>query len=113
MIVDGTNIEMIRGDTEFLTVSLVDTKGNKIDLVEGDTIHFTIKEYVSNNIIKLQKVVTEFIEGEAFIEIKSIDTKDWLFKNYIYDVQLTRGIDYVKTIVPVSNFKICEEVTYD
>lgn len=113
MKVDGRNISMIRGDSESITVSCSDTNGNIIPLIGGDKIYFTVKEDEYRTEKIFQKVITEFTDGKAIINILPTDTKDLRFKTYKYDVQLNRGDGYVKTIIPVSNFEILAEVTYD
>ena len=41
MIIDGTNLEMIRGDTETITIEIDD---ETLKFIDGDVIHFTIKK---------------------------------------------------------------------
>lgn len=113
MRVSGTDIYMIRGDTEAIKVTLRDVNGVKVDLLEGDTIYFTVKTSALTTEITLQKIVTEFIDGEAHITIHPEDTKELSMKSYRYDIQLTTKSGTVKTIVPVSAFTIEKEVTYD
>jgi len=113
MKVDGKNMSMIRGDSESITVSCSDTNGNIIPLISGDKIYFTVKEDEYRTEKIFQKIITEFTDGKAIINILPTDTKDLKFKTYKYDVQLNRGDGYVKTIIPVSNFTILSEVTYD
>ena len=113
MRVSGTDISMIRGDTEAIKVALRDVNGVKVDLVEGDTIYFTVKTSAMTTEIILQKIVTEFIDGEAHITIHPEDTKELSMRKYLYDIQLTMKSGTVKTIVPTSAFTIEQEVTYD
>ena len=60
-----------------------------------------------------QKVITQFEDGNANIEITPNDTKDIPFKTYVYDIQLNRVDGTVNTIIPPSNFTIGGEVTYE
>lgn len=113
MQIQGTNISMIRGDTESITVSINDTEGNKIPLVDGDTIYLTVKQSITTEEKVLQKVIQEFEDGEAIIEITPDNTKTLQFKNYIYDIQLSRADGTVSTIIPPSSFTIRGEVTYE
>jgi hypothetical protein len=110
----GTNLSMIRGDTESITVSLSDETGNKINFELGDTLYFTIKDNVNTVNKVMQKQITDFNEdGNAVIEILPSDTKELKYKEYVYDIQLTREDGTVTTIIPPSSFVIEGEVTYE
>ena len=113
MRVEGTNISMIRGDTEYIEVVCRDSEGNMIPFVEGDTLYFTVKTNIHNEKKALQKVITEFDDGIAYIEIKPEDTKHLEFFDYVYDIQLTSAEGVVTTIIPPSKFTIEGEVTYE
>lgn len=113
MTVTGTNITMIRGDTEAIKISVKDNENSIVPLVEGDIIYFTVKIDANVKEKELQKIVTEFEDGEAIIEIDPLDTKDMRFRPYVYDVQLTRENGDVKTIIPMSKFVIESEVTHE
>lgn len=113
MIVQGTNLSMIRGDSESITVSLTDEQGSSTPLIDGDTIYFTVKTTVHTTSKILQKVVTLFEDGVAYIEITPEDTKSLIFRDYVYDVQLTRADGTIMTIIPPSKFTIKGEVTYE
>ena len=113
MKVNGTDLAMIRGDSESITLSLKDG-GAAIPFVTGDTVYFTVKRSPIVDEIALQKIVTEFNEdGNCIIEIAPNDTKDLEFGSYAYDIQLNRLDGTVTTIVPCSKFAILQEVTYD
>ena len=113
MKVNGTDLAMIRGDSESITLSLKDGDA-VIPFVTGDTVYFTVKVSPIVDEIALQKIVTEFNEdGNCIIEIAPNDTKDLEFRNYVYDIQLNRFDGTVTTIVPCSKFAILQEVTYD
>jgi hypothetical protein len=113
MKIQGTNISMIRGDTEAIKVSCRDESGTDIPLVEGDIVYFTVKRSTNTEEKILQKIVTEFTEGVALITIFPEDTKELKTGIYYYDIQLNRANGQVKTIIPPSKFTINEEVTYE
>ena len=113
MIVREKNIHMVRGDTEALQVELQKEDGTPYFLEDGDIIYFTVKSSPRTEEKLLQKVVTEFVDGVALITIKPEDTKELNFHKYKYDIQWTRADGIVKTIVPVSDFVIKEEITYE
>lgn len=113
MKLNGNNIRMIRGDSEGILVHVTTEDGELKPLVEGDTIYFTVKKSIYTEEILLQKVITTFDDGKAHINIGPIDTKEWNYGTYTYDVQWTSSTGRVKTIVPPSVFEVCGEVTYD
>ncbi len=113
MKVNGTDLAMIRGDSESITLSLKDGEA-AIPFAPGDTVYFTVKGSPIVDEIALQKIVTEFNEdGNCIIEIAPNDTKDLGFRSYVYDIQLNRLDGTVTTIVPCSKFDVLQEVTYD
>ena len=111
MEIQGYNISMIRGDTETIKVSCEDTQGVGVPLEDGDTLYFTVKRSTSTEEKILQKIVTEFPDGIAYINILPDDTKFMSFRSYYYDIQLTRADGTVKTIIPPSIFAVKGEVT--
>lgn len=114
MRINGTDIYMIRGDSESITVSCQKADdGSKVNFVDGDIIYFTVKYSVNSEKKVLQKVITDFVDGNAIIEIKPEDTKELQFRSYMYDVQLTRADGTVTTIIPPSIFGVEGEVTYE
>ncbi len=113
MKVSGTDLSMIRGDSESIILSLK-KDGNMIPFNQGDTVYFTVKQSSTTEKIALQKIITEFDEdGNCIIEIEPEDTKELSFRSYVYDIQLTDSNGRVTTIIPCSKFVITEEVTYD
>lgn len=113
MRIQGTNISMIRGDSEGIKVSCKDENGADVPLVEGDIVYFTVKISTNTENKILQKIVTEFTEGVALITIYPKDTRELRPRIYYYDIQLNRANGQVKTIVPPSQFTINAEVTYE
>lgn len=113
MIIKDTNISMIRGDTESITIGCTDTNQIAVPFVVGDTIYLTIKLDINTEVKVLQKVVTTFTDGKAIVEIEPADTHELKYGVYRYDVQLTKADGTVITLVPPSRFIIEGEVTYE
>lgn len=113
MKIIGTAISMTRGDSESISISCQDELGVKIDLVTGDKIYLTIKKSINTTEKILQKIVTEFQNGIAFISILPVDTSLLKYGEYVYDIQLTRGDNTVTTIIEPSTFTLNGEVTYE
>lgn len=104
---------MVRGDTEAISVAVEDVDGIAVPLESGDKVYFTVKKGARTEAKELQKVVEDFIDGEALITIRPEDTRHMDFKVYYYDIQLTRADGDVRTIIPMSSFTIAEEITYE
>lgn len=116
MTVDETNLSMIRGDTESITVSITDEETSEhIDLITGnDTVYFTIKLNTHVETKVLQKILTEFdIDGNAIIEINHEDTASLPYKTYRYDIQWVDSSGRVRTIIAPSLFTLEPEVTFE
>lgn len=113
MKIDRTNIRMIRGDSEGINIRVKDHAGLPVPLIEGDTVYFTVKDNAKTKVKRFQKVITEFIDGAAHVNIEPEDTQKLDFKTYVYDIQLTKADGTVKTIVPISNFIIGQEVSHE
>ena len=113
MKIQGYSISMIRGDTESVKVSCKDAQGVGVPLEDGDTLYFTVKSSVWTEEKKMQKVITEFPDGVAYVNISPNDTKSMNVGSYYYDIQLTRADGTVKTIIPPSMFTIKGDVTYE
>lgn len=113
MKIDGTNISIIRGDSEVIKVSCRDESGVDFHFAEGDIVYFTVKRSTNTEEKILQKIVTEFTEGVALITIFPEDTRELKTGIYYYDIQLNRANGQVKTIIPPSKFTINAEVTYE
>ena len=113
MIVQGTNLSMIRGDSETIQINLTDELNNPFLLSEGDTVYFTVKLNTKVEEKIFQKVITQFEDGMAIIRITPEDTKNLNYKTYVYDIQLTTKDGEVKTIILPSKITIGAEVTYE
>ena len=112
MTITGTNISMIRGDTEAMTVACTED-GVARSFVTGDTVYFTVKKSVSDTVKILQKVITNFTDGKALIDILPIDTKTLDAKPYMYDIQIVFSNGTKKTVVGPAVFELTDEVTYE
>jgi len=102
MDISGTNLTMIQGDSETLIVTRKGTDGLIVVFNDGDTIHFTVKTELLTDEIVLQKIVTAFPEGKAYIELEPEDTGSIIPQRYFYDIQLTTASGRVLTLVKPS-----------
>lgn len=120
MIITGRDMSMVRGDSEAFYVTMRDntSEGNIIPFEEGDTVYFTVREEPEDEIAALEIVVTDFINGEAYIEIAPEDTESLKTMVYTYDVRRVDKAGRVRTIVahklpnyPPTQFFLLPEVS--
>lgn len=107
MRIIGTDIIMTRGDSESITVAVINRP-----LVDGDIIELTVRKCPEAKAKEIYKKVDTFDDGKAVIEIAPEDTEKMCFGDYVYDVQLTMADGTVTTIIKPSAFVIGKEVTY-
>jgi hypothetical protein len=113
MKINGTDIFMTRGDTEVFEVRLEDHEGIHIPFKDGeDIVKFTVKSSTQTINILIEKIITQFTNGEARIEIEPEDTNNLRYFTYVYDVQLNQPGN-ITTIIKPSKFVVEEEVTYE
>ena len=113
MKISGSDISMVRGDSETIVVSVNNEDGSLRPLEEGDTIYFTVKKDAHTKEKALQKVITDFVDGTALIKIEPEDTRNLMYRPYVYDIQLTEADGTVTTIIKKSTFRVSEEVNHE
>lgn len=111
MTINDFNISMIRGNSETIEITCLDASDTLIDFVTGDTVYFSIKDHIISSNYILQKIITTFTNGIAFVILAPSDTNGLKCKNYVYDVQLKTSTGIVNTIIPPSQFSLEVEVT--
>ncbi len=111
MTINGNDIRMIRGDTEQLVVTCQLSDGTERPFEDGDTVTLTVAWPMGREV--LQKTVTSFREGTAFVLLNHEDTNDLTPGEYAYDVQLTAKDGTVATIIPPARFVLEGDVTRD
>ena len=101
---DGT-ITMIRGDTAEFDIQLTDSDGEPYELLENDSLIFTVKKNTKSDETLIQKT------GDHVV-IDPEDTSDLKYGTYVYDVQFTSSSGKVDTVIPPSKFILKDEVTW-
>lgn len=109
MTINGADIEMLRGDTEMLTVGCETEEGTPRPFEEGDTVFLTVAWPGAEAV--LSRAETEFVGGEAVFVLSHEDTNHLLPAAYRYDVQLTARDGSVATIVGPGRFVVKGDVT--
>jgi hypothetical protein len=114
MRIKGNTIYLTRGDSAAITITCEDQDGDDRDFQVGDTVYFTVKKSTRTAEKVFQKVITSFTpDGEAVAEIIPSDTSSLHYGTYYYDIQLTTVEGKKITLIPVSEFEVEEEVTYE
>ena len=105
---ENNNITLTRGDSASISVTLKNPDGTDYNLQSGDELLFTVKY----NCITEDIIIQKDISTDAIINLIPSDTKDLLYGEYFYDVQLTRANGSVNTVIPPRDFIVAKEVTF-
>lgn len=109
LIVNGTTISMINGDSETISITLLED-GLPITLNPSDVIVMTIKKFATNETVVLQKTFVAADDGSYEIELQPADTIN-MIGEYVYDIQLTYSDGAVNTLYEPSKFIVNRGVT--
>ena len=105
---------MVRGDTLALSISgIKNTDGTEYTLKETDIVYLDVKKYATDKTAVFRKSVTaaEYVDGALPITILPEDTVDLPCGDYYFDVRLFMDDDNIYTIIPMSKFRIVQNVT--
>jgi len=85
-------LEIIRGDTTDITVTITDENGSAVDIT-GATVYFTIKSKISDDDSNslIQKEITNHtdpINGKTTISLSATETAEFPPDNYVWDLQI-------------------------
>lgn len=103
----NNNISITRGDSAVFSLSIKKADGEPYEIVEGDTVIFTVKKSTFDKDIITQKTVVNGV-----ITINPDDTKSLEYGTYYYDVELTQSDGFVSTVISPHKFIVEQEVTY-
>lgn len=113
--INKTAITLTRGDTFIVTVSLKYKDGTPYEPTSADTVRFALKSkrmlagntaFYDKEPLILKDIPTNTME----LRLDPEDTKDLLFGQYKYDIELTRGDGFVCTFIANADFEIAPEV---
>lgn len=100
------DIELTRGDTARLSVSVTDNQKQPYTVKEDDVLTLTVKKDYADAEPLIEKKIT----GSNTFHIKPEDTKGLAFATYKYDVQITTADGDNYTVIDDKKFKIANEV---
>lgn len=110
MIINGTSLSMIRGDSESLTVACF--QGDESRPFEaGEIVRLTARFDIDVDPPVVALSADEFPDGTATFFFDPETTNDLSPGIYVYDVQLTTLGGAIHTIVEPSEFEIRGDVT--
>ena len=107
-------ITLVRGDT--LKLTLTDIKlsdGTKYVLSDNDVVYLDVKKYVTDKtaIISKSAVKENYIDGGLPFVFLPADTVGLPIGEYWFDARLFVDDDNIYTIIPMSKFRIVQNVT--
>ncbi len=106
---NNNKITLTRGDTLTLELTLTDSNGDQYVPDEGDSLRFAISEgYEGGQYYRLKYEQDISTEDMAFT-MPASETKKLEYKEYNYDIELTRSDGTVDTMIS-SQLKITGEV---
>jgi hypothetical protein len=100
------DIELTRGDTARLTVSVTDGQKQPYTVQADDVLILTVKKEYADAEPLIEKKIT----GETTFHIKPEDTAGLAFATYKYDVQIKTADGDNYTVIDDKKFKIANEV---
>jgi len=110
--IKGTTIIMTKGDSAYITVSILNADGTEYVPQAGDTVRFAMKrDYTDQEPLLVINIPTETME----LVIRPDDTKDLeagqIHGRYKYDLELSReNGEVIDTFIPRADFIVLEEV---
>jgi len=115
MEIKNTDIIMIAGNTETMTVTIYNEDNIRVELKEGDIVYMSVKKNINFSLYVLQKTITAFTaEGDAVIILDPEDTSE-LKGEYVYDIQLNQLVPgentLIRTLVNPSRFIVEVKIT--
>lgn len=107
LVVSANRIQLTRGDTMILELSLTDENGNEYTPVDSDRIYFRVKRNATAKEILIEK---EIPFDTCILQLNEADTKDLKFGTYYYEIELVTNTNYHFTAIANTEFEITEEL---
>lgn len=110
ILVEGTRLRMVRGDSGRITVSCTGADGTPRPFEAGETVVFTVKRSYTDLEALVEKEMVLQETGEAVADLLPEDTAALPVRSYAYDVRLRTAAGEVHTVVPRSELVLEEEI---
>lgn len=107
-------ITLVRGDTLKLTLTDIRlSDGAEYVLNDTDVVYLDVKRYQDDETAVIRKSATkaDYIDGGLPFVFLPSDTVDLDIGEYWFDVRLFVDDDNIYTIIPMSKFRIVQNVT--
>ena len=111
--ISGTKISLTRGDSAYITINICQEDGSPYMLNEGDEIHIQVRHEPNDGELLFEASIEEIREDNFVWHIRPEDTKNAVIKSYYWDAQIKTANGDVFTFIPVTTFKLTDEVTTD
>lgn len=108
----GTNISITRGDSAYITLTILDGSGNKYQFNDGDKISIDVRTKPNTGKLVFNATI-DIVNGEIVWHILPENTRNLQVKTYYWDAQLTTSNGDVFTFITSSSFRLLDEVTYN
>lgn len=106
-------LKVIRGNTRILAIALRDSRTKEqIPFENGDVVSLIVKKFYKGQENIIEKRVSFFQDGVAYIEINPEDTENLPLGRYRYSIFVEFSDGSKKTIVPMSWFIVTMEAQY-
>lgn len=107
-------ITLVRGDTLKLTLTDIRlSDGTEYVLNDTDVVYLDVKRYQDDETAVIRKSATkaDYVDGGLPFVFYPADTVDLPIGEYWFDVRLFVDDDNIYTIIPMSKFRIVQNVT--
>ena len=106
-------INIIRGTTNDLNLSIEDENSEQYTLKDGEKIIFGVKENAENSDYDIVKTLTsaDMVDNAYTIKLMPTDTAELAFGRYYFDIGLQTANDDYYMIVPCDEFCVCKAIT--
>lgn len=105
--INNTTIELTKGDTLRVYLTLKDCNGDPYVPAEGDSIRFAMKKRYSDS----EPLILKQIPIDTLVlELEPSDTKGLNCAEYVYDIEMTYANGDVDTFIDRAKFRLTEEV---
>lgn len=108
--IKDTKIALTRGDSAYITLTILDKDGRPVEIGEDDIIRCQVRETVNGGELIFEGDI-EKVRDEYIWHIKPDDTRHREVKNYVWDAQLEYPNGDIFTFIKPSLFKLMDEVT--
>lgn len=106
-------INIIRGTTNDLSLSIEDENGEQYTLQDGEKIIFGVKSNAENSDYDIVKTLTsaDMVDNAYTIKLIPDDTLGLPFGQYYFDIGLQTADGDYYMVVPCDEFCVCKAIT--